>query len=539
MSRFVNGVVLGVVVFVLVLSAYFYAEQFRGPEQIRAERVESEWGSVDAQSTEIRTTVTFGNPHRAQAQLTHLDYEVLIDGERLDGGTRFDPLVIPASSNETLAFSTQFATSFVIEWLGTYARGGENSELVVRGEAVFSTGGQNVRVPFGSQSSFQSSLLGALGEGVGNCDPQPSALCLLSGEPDWVTTSNQGAAVKLLVTLKNPESRAAELRDVTARILLEDLPVAEGGIPGPIVVGAQSERDAEILLVFDDQALEAWWPRHVSQCERSSTRLDIGFTLVQRTTNDSEAPSSTALVEWRMPGNAYMTQFLCGAESHSPGSAETRSSALSAAIGNPPLAAAVFEPLGVGVFGAAPWLPAVQFPSGDFLRTLMGNAALLLIVGGLAMLGLIVLLLLLQSLFPSRPLDANGREPEPLRPQLRPLGPGVPAPEMSELSRRLRSGKATRRPVVDEALDQIFRLRVGEPRLLRHRPHYSLVRVYECRTCTSGHAHRPFRHKVEGCAFERSAVENAFQGTFGEAALAREVACRMRGDSECEYEVRH
>ena len=201
-----------------------------------------------------------------------------------------------------------------------------------------------------------------------------------------------------------------------------------------------------------------------------------------------------------------------------------------------PLVAA-FRPSLLGRAAAVlPVLPAAQLPSQEFLRTLFGNAALLLIVGGLAVLGLIVVLLLLQSLFPAK-LREDPREPEALRPQLRPIS-GAPSPSQHALSQRLKSGRVTRRPVVDQALDQVLHQRVGEPRLLRHRAHYSLVRVYACRSC-EGTSKGNFRHKVEGCPYERAAIETAFQGTYGNQSLARETACRRWGDAACEYEVRH
>jgi len=44
---------------------------------------------------------------------------------------------------------------------------------------------------------------------------------------------------------------------------------------------------------------------------------------------------------------------------------------------------------------------------------------------------------------------------------------------------------------------------------------------------------------ADGCAFERRALEEAFQSHVAAAATVRESACRARGQAACEFEVSH
>lgn len=180
-------------------------------------------------------------------------------------------------------------------------------------------------------------------------------------------------------------------------------------------------------------------------------------------------------------------------------------------------------------------MTAVQLAMDPGLRAVGADASLLLLVGGLAMLGLIMALVALQSLFPERVRESG---PEPGRHRARQLRPlRETAPLFAERGRQAKQGPFRREEYhtpIDLALARVVELQLGEPRLLRTRGGASRVRLYKCRGCAPEVANRE-----EGCAFELQGLQKAFRTSVAPAAIVREIRCRARGAETCEFEVRH
>lgn len=166
---------------------------------------------------------------------------------------------------------------------------------------------------------------------------------------------------------------------------------------------------------------------------------------------------------------------------------------------------------------------------------LAADASLLLLVGGLSMLGLIMALVALQSLFPER---ARASGPEPARHRARQLRPLRETPPLfAEVGKAAKAGPFRREEYhlpVDLALARVVELQLGEPRVLRLGKDGARVRLYRCRGCAPDVADRD-----SGCGFERAGMQDAFRSHVERYATVREVLCRARGAESCEFEVRH
>lgn len=183
---------------------------------------------------------------------------------------------------------------------------------------------------------------------------------------------------------------------------------------------------------------------------------------------------------------------------------------------------------------AASWAPswALAAPLATSLREVASDSSLLLLVGGLSMLCLIVVLVILQNLFPER--DEDDRHGAPGR-GLRPFG-AVPQPTAAF---RRPAGRPRRKPSVppvDRALERVLELHLGEPRLLRSLDRFVRVRLYECRGCAPGTAGA--REGRVGCHFERGGLEEAFQAIYRRRVTVRETICRCTGGGPCDFEVK-
>jgi hypothetical protein len=168
----------------------------------------------------------------------------------------------------------------------------------------------------------------------------------------------------------------------------------------------------------------------------------------------------------------------------------------------------------------------------DPFATLFEDAAPLLLVGGLAVLTVILLLVALQSLFPER---AEG-SPSPASRELHALGAqeataaGPDAAGAGEARPRRRGPPPAVLPI-DRALANAAAQGLGEPRLLRWLGGVALVRLYGC-ACPA----RPAA--PHACAAQRDGLAAAFATVHGRRVTAREVSCTASGAAACEFEVR-
>lgn len=162
----------------------------------------------------------------------------------------------------------------------------------------------------------------------------------------------------------------------------------------------------------------------------------------------------------------------------------------------------------------------------------MADTSLILLVGGLSMLGLIMVLVGLQSLFPER-ARASGPEPERHRArQLRPLR--ETSPLFAERKRAARPGpfrKEEHHLPLDLALGDVVERQLGEPRILHTSQGAGRIRLYRCRSC------EPNEGEGGGCVFERASMEESLRIHWSPKATVHEVACRTAGAEQCEFEV--
>lgn len=189
------------------------------------------------------------------------------------------------------------------------------------------------------------------------------------------------------------------------------------------------------------------------------------------------------------------------------------------------------------MLASQPWdwmAPLIQqirdWLSSDAVTELPANAGLFLITGGLSILTLIVSLVFLQSVLPMKPSPIT-EQGLPTDRALRPLrAPGAFQP--------VQTGKP--KSPLYHPMDALFESMVlgnlGDPRVLTHVGNLSRVRLYGCPGCASGFIDET-APKV--CSRELRMLESSFFSFYQRSVSATEVSCRLRGESHCEFEVRH
>jgi len=321
-SRFVNGAVIGVVSFLVLLSIFWYLAEVRADSTITYVGMENRWGSVDSSTTGIRSHVTFHNPHRSAAELVRLEHELLVNGERVNWEGRNVSVRFQPASDGSLDVDAAFSTAFLGPWLTSHVREGEHTRFEVRGVATFLVMQRPVLVPYGTEAEWQTHLGTSLASSLENCASLADTPCIGSATFAW--DSSTGAPVSVVrATLWNTNDSVLLIRNLTALLHLQDVAVARADvIAGPIELAPQAEREIVLTFRYDLPALATWWPSHVGGCELSPMTTTIRFDRERGNETTPETPDSQSAVGttspslideplWSLPGQAFTTQFVC------------------------------------------------------------------------------------------------------------------------------------------------------------------------------------------------------------------------------------
>lgn len=171
-------------------------------------------------------------------------------------------------------------------------------------------------------------------------------------------------------------------------------------------------------------------------------------------------------------------------------------------------------------------------------RDLLADASVYLLTGGLVVLGVIVLLVLLRSLFPAtrsstEPLergrevvlkhtpsvDVDGAQSEP--------GP-FDEDDLNQGRKAASSDKPRSMPELTRALE---RRGAGDPRILAIDRGFARLRVYGCDECGDDAA------RTAGCGRQAGYLGQAVESIWKRDARVRETACRRHEAPACEFEV--
>lgn len=199
------------------------------------------------------------------------------------------------------------------------------------------------------------------------------------------------------------------------------------------------------------------------------------------------------------------------------------------------------------VLAAGPW---------DWVMDHFGFApayrgALFLLAGGLFIAGLITFTLLTVHLV----MPGNGNPDavlyrpraetlvDPRRHRLTPRQATVPVvgsgdPAAAFLRGRM-AGRAGDPESLDDILEKAIQGNLGEPRILRSGHSRKHLRFYACGTCETLVRLRPEdRWRISGtCEYERGYLTGSFETLLGTRVEVREVQCRRRGGTYCEFDV--
>jgi LEA14-like dessication related protein len=272
--------VVGVLLVVVVGGSVGYVGYTYSQNPPSVESVNSEWGEVTEERTELETTVVVDNPNSVGIPgvvgvryTTRLNDVVLIQGENpsvgIDSGR--NEIVVPGSmENEAIA-----------EWWVSHVNNGESSEMTVSGELI-APGGVN-RTISSQSSTFETNMLASLqGDGPQTVSLQGEQFIVLRNQSaSWGEADMETTPMSFSATVENKHDYDLTLDGVGYEIRMNDVTVGEGRTSDGLTVRPGETGTLEIDAAIDTPKMAQWWATHVENNE--STRMSIAmYGLVER-----------------------------------------------------------------------------------------------------------------------------------------------------------------------------------------------------------------------------------------------------------------
>ena len=242
------------------------------------------WGAVTDETTAVEATVAFTNPNAdsALADLLALDltHDVAInDVPVASGATHVDRL---PTGEGTLTVVAELENSRVPEWWARHLNRGEHSTV------RFDTGGRvdagmttfAVETP-AEERQFSTNLLADL-----NSD-QPGGVTLQgrrvlevrSTRASWGRATPDAAPIRTSVRVRNDGPVAVTVRDLSYRVVLNGVVLADRDAPGSWTVAPGTTGRVDPTLVLDNARMAEWWPTHVRNGETSRLTVEVRATV--------------------------------------------------------------------------------------------------------------------------------------------------------------------------------------------------------------------------------------------------------------------
>lgn len=332
MPNLVNVVIVGALLFLGLLTAFWYAAEVRSPGALEVSDASANWTEGPG-GPALQLVLHIENPRRTEAQVERVDLQPWLGNGSLLPQSHASGVVVGGRSDGTVLVPVQLPPDFGSRWWGTYSGSEERASLRVEGTLHVLQSVRRQEVPFEWEATWRGDWASSLAAELSNCPVDGEAgdgeggdgedgdgplasgsLCLQAADAQWTR-----GGLRLELTVENPTSRDATVVDATASLRLHGVAVGDGGGPGELLVPAGGQGALAVELSFDGSPLDEWWPEHAAACERSPSdlflRLDVETEGEGGDGPDGNATAEPedAFLEWSFGGPDLRTFLACEA----------------------------------------------------------------------------------------------------------------------------------------------------------------------------------------------------------------------------------
>lgn len=247
--------------------------------QPTVESIESDWGNVSDERTEIRTTVVAQNPNPIGIPgVLDVSYEARLNSVTLAQGERGG---IGFSSGENrLVLATEMENDRIADWWITHVDRGERSRLSV--DANVSGPGFSRAIP-ATSSSIETDIAAGVEEGGARevaLGGEP-LLVLSDQEAAWGAADESTTPLTVSTAVENAHDYPVSLDAVEYEVELNGVVLGEGRDQVGLTVQPGETDSLETTMALETRKMSDWWAAHVRDDEASNLTAEL-YGVVER-----------------------------------------------------------------------------------------------------------------------------------------------------------------------------------------------------------------------------------------------------------------
>ena len=244
-----------------------------------------EWGRVTDAETNIRTSATLSTPEQELNDLLTLEIrqETAINGVRVAAGSTTVEEV--EAGRTPLDFTVVMDNGEVPEWWARHLNQGEQSRVVSSPTATVDVGITKFDEPLDDRTgAVETDLLAGMnGERSETVTIRgEEALTVERVESSWGEATPETAPIDVRTTVTNDLPTSMTIRDIHYRVTLNDVVLADRTAPDRFRLSGGETRALPIEMRLNNGQMEAWWPTHIRNDERSNLNVTVSVTADSR-----------------------------------------------------------------------------------------------------------------------------------------------------------------------------------------------------------------------------------------------------------------
>lgn len=263
-------------------------------------RVESDWGEITDEESEIRTSVVLDGRHlvNAHVESVGLRYEAWMNGVLVARSKKKG--VTLNRRNTTAHLSAYIDRSRLLEWWLTHVKNGERTRLVIRPHVTvdlprldlsaldFADLGSGLgfptSTPFGSISvetpSYTSEFRTGIAESI-RTDEKISAsafgktvFTVRGVDAEWGKADEEVTTIDLSVEVDNPNRFGVGFEDIGYTVSMNGVQVGRGNVDD-FRLAAREKAVVSSEAVLRNDRIADWWTTHLRRGERTETEISL------------------------------------------------------------------------------------------------------------------------------------------------------------------------------------------------------------------------------------------------------------------------
>ena len=256
----------------------------------QVESVETEWGTVTDERTEVQTRIGVDEPRVLRAGDAAADVSYTVSANDIVLASERENRVRLDETGRAVTVSTWIDNDEIPAWWASHVNRNETTTVRVEPDLITSYG--NIRVPadgLTQERTVRTALLEPLQANQSQRLRAYDRTVLIVDETDaeWGTATENRTPINASATVTNPTRLPVPITEIGYTIRLNGIVVGEGVAADQTVIPADSTRTIDAEAAIDNTELDDWWVTHLRNDETSNLSVEFNATLeyagIQRT----------------------------------------------------------------------------------------------------------------------------------------------------------------------------------------------------------------------------------------------------------------